>query len=179
VDNLTKDILDINLPAKQVTNNEIEWGITYNEMGWLINSLKASNNREKGSLRNGENILHVCARNNESEEICQTLIDVGYNVNSTDDYGHTPLYSAIAAGNYEVCETLLNLGADVNHQDVNLNTPLHKSIAENNIDIMKLLISRGAHVNKYNKYIETPLKLAAQEERLDLCRCLIDNGGEY
>ena len=177
--NTLRNIVDNKLPLEQLTNNEINWGISYKEMGWLISALRADDKKIKGHLKDRESLLHVCARNNEAEDICTTLISAGYNVNAADNYGHTPLYSAISAGNYEVCETLLNLGADVNHQDMNLNTPLHKAIAENNIDIVRLLISSGANVNKYNKYLETPLKLAAQEERLDLCRYLIDNGGEY
>jgi ankyrin repeat protein len=167
------------VPGPAMTYNEVDWGITYKEMGWLINTLRAVDNKTKGVLKHGQTMLHISARNNDSEEICEALIKAGYNVNAVDDFGHTPLFTAITHGNYEVCGVLLNLGADVNHQDRNLNTPMHKAIAENNLDIMKLLIRFEANINQYNKYMETPLKLAAQEERLELCRYLIDNGGEY
>lgn len=185
---LKTSVIGSELPAVQVTNNEDRWGITYKEMGRLESLVRADDSKEKGCLRNGESLLHVCARNNESEEICAVLIRTGYNIDAVDSYGHTPLYTAITAGNYEVCEVLLNLGANVNHQDFNLNTPLHKAVAENNIDIIKLLLSYDADVNKINKYSETPLKLASDEEhinnrpmsiRLELLKFLIDNGGEY
>ena len=188
MNSIIRSAIGAELPALQVTRDEVKWGITHKEMGWLESLVRDDDNREKGCLKDGESLLHVCARNNEAEDICETLIKTGYNIDATDRYGHTPLYAAIAAGNYEICEVLLNLGANVDHQDFNLNTPLHKAIAENNIDIIKLLLLSGADVNKRNKYSETPLMLASDEEhmnkrpmsiRLELLKFLIDNGGEY
>jgi len=154
--------------------------VTHDQLGWLLDAVKFSEKKEKEALKHGQTILHVCARNTDDEEIIMSHINAGYNVNSVDLFGQTPLFYAIGGGNLDVCKLLIDNGADVNHQDKNLNTPLIKATVTNNLAIMKVLIDSGADVNKLNKYQETALKIACQEHGIDTraAKLLIDNLGE-
>jgi ankyrin repeat protein len=185
---------------RALTNNEIRWGITYPQLGWLENIVKKARREEKEqeALRWGETILHLAARNN-CEEMCIALINRGYNVNATDDYGHTPIYTAIQNGSIEACKILLDAGANPNHQDKNGNTPLHKAVTVEldapkklNIQFIEILLKSGAEVNKENNIGETPLTASCptifelkkndgcfKYGRTKIAMVLIDNGGVY
>lgn len=160
-----------------ITNNELKWGITYHQLGWLENSVKKYVRNEKRVLNFGESLLHIAARDFNGEEMCDTLIQSGYNVNARDDFGHTPLFAAINVGNTYIAQLLLDNKANVNHQSKDLDTPLIKAVVDNDYDMVKLLIENGAKVNMANKFDETPLKIACQENRMKIARLLIDNGG--
>lgn len=162
-----------------VTNNEKKWGITYHELGWLENAIKKTKRLENKTLKHGESMLHVCARNFDGEETAQALIDSGYNVNAKDVFGQTPLFAAVGEGNIDMCLLLLHNDADINHRDKNLNTPLIKSVVNNDLKMVEFLIKHDADINHKNRYGETALKIACQESNVNLAKLLIDNGGDY
>ena len=175
--------LNNTLPAAQVTVNEQKWGITYKDLGWLESLVRRTDRKVRETLKNGESMLHVCARD-DAEEMCATLIDSGYNVNAEDAFGQTPLFIALQKGHFGIVQILLNAGANPNYADKNFNTPLMAAInanlgieGNNNIELIKMLLKDGAKINQANKYLETPLKVACIAERTKIAKFLIDNGG--
>lgn len=75
--------------------------------------------------------LSVCTLKNK-HEITKLLIDKGLDVNAVDEYGKTPIYSAIGTmqtDKYgiefdEIITLLLQSGVDMNHKDKDGRTPL-------------------------------------------------------
>lgn len=175
-------VLSNTLPAAQVTINEQKWGIVYKDLGWLESAVRRTDRKISETLKNGESMLHVCARD-DAEEMCSTLIGSGYNVNAVDAFGQTPLFIALQKGHVEIVQILLDARANPNHADKNLNTPLMAAINANldikcdiNIKLIEMLLKSGAKINQANKYEETPLKVACIAERTKIAKFLIDNG---
>ena len=95
-------------------------------------------------------------------------------VNIVDQYGHTPLHTAVAAKNITAVDLLLQAGADVNAMPERstgslLNnskikqSALHTAVLTGQIDIVKLLIQNHADVNIANQPDEqSPLHLSVQ-----------------
>lgn len=106
--------------------------------------------------KNIDDILNCLIRNNNIIA-CKTIISQ-YNINfHTDDgyyynqirSGFTPLYCAVASGNFKFVKYLLKLGANPNiwsdtASDNEGKLPLHAAIESNNYKMAKLLVLNGA-----------------------------------
>jgi ankyrin repeat protein len=103
----------------------------YNEtIEWL------SNNRGEIDLKTniGETALHYCAIENNFE-IVKTLIEMGANINYTEEFGASPLMNSIKLGNYEMALLLLKHNADVDIKDVNGGTALSYCVLKDNTSL--------------------------------------------
>ena len=78
------------------------------------------------------------------------LLDIGkININSTDEYGKTPLVWAIDREHYDLAELLIERNANVNKTDNIWGwSPLRYAIQKNNMKILKMLIKQGADLNR-------------------------------
>jgi hypothetical protein len=96
-------------------------------------------------------------------------------VNSTDEYGNTPLH--IAANGCSVDELALFLakGANINARDNHGNTPLRDSIIANRQDEAGWLMAHGAEVNVKDDGGVTPLHLAVRQRFPDMVALLLAN----
>lgn len=67
--------------------------------------------------------LKACKENN-TEKIMTIIKSENFNINSTDQYGHTGLHIACYHGNPDIVNILVKLKADVNFKNINGETPL-------------------------------------------------------
>ena len=105
----------------------------------------------------------------------QLLIEVGANVNATDERGLTVLSKAVASGHLQHVKLLLNAqDIDVNKADKAGRTPLFYAVQCGQIKCIKLLLgSPGIDVNKAAKFEGTPLIVAAGTGRKECVQILL------
>ncbi|CAE7257492.1 ANK2, partial [Symbiodinium sp. CCMP2592] len=127
--------------------------------------------------KNGNTLLHAAlttnVMGNPDDEpsrwrvpILRTLIQVGANVNATNEYGVTPAYMAAFYGQDKTLEVLAKAGAGLDIADNVGNTPLHAASRQRGkVEVVSVLIQAGANVNAINEKGETPAYMAA-----DFCR---------
>ncbi len=76
--------------------------------------------------------------------IARALINHGYDVNSTNSKGLTPLHMATLFDRTAICELLLTNGAKVDSIEMTGKTPLHIAAYKNNADLVRLFLKFGA-----------------------------------
>ena len=108
----------------------------------------------------------IACRHDTPERIHEFL-NLGVDVNLTNEDGQTPLFSAARTNeNPEVITTLIKAGADVNAKDRYGDTPLHDAAPCNkNTEVLTALIKAGADVNAKDNYGSTPLDAAINSYR--------------
>ncbi|GAM20862.1 hypothetical protein SAMD00019534_040370 [Acytostelium subglobosum LB1] len=84
-----------------------------------------------------------------SEEPILKLIDKGCSTNAQNNFGETPLHTAIMSTTPKtfLIEVLLNKGANINQKTKNDETPLLYAIKFAKVEFVRLLIQRGADIN--------------------------------
>lgn len=89
--------------------------------------------------------LHFAAQDGDLRRLRELLLK-GYDINSFDDIGKTPLHYAVAFERVEVARYLIEQGADVNAHDESTigNTPLGEVAGSCSLRIAQLLIEAGA-----------------------------------
>jgi ankyrin repeat protein len=103
--------------------------------------------------------VRTALHNVPTVQAAQGLLDLGAEINVTDNEGNTPLHM-ITKRNYQndalLVAYLIARGADVNAINNDGNTPLHYA---ENLPIAICLVKGGADVNAYNQSHATPLHL--------------------
>ncbi|KAL8902730.1 MAG: hypothetical protein Q9207_004427 [Kuettlingeria erythrocarpa] len=107
-------------------------------------------------LPNGSTLLHYsdAAEGLDSKQIVASrnhidvvalLLQEGAKVNATNDFGETPLHSAIAfARDYNICRLLVQSGADLQNKNAEGKSPLHTF---SNVAIQQLLRCHSDHLD--------------------------------
>jgi ankyrin repeat protein len=121
--------------------------------------------------KDGETRLHVAAKNGNAP-LVEALILAGADVNKSNKYGFTPLYS----GHVDVVKLLLENGADVNHISEYGATPLHTASMNGHVEAIKVLLANGANVNQPLDGGWTPLHTASGSGYIDVVKVLLVNG---
>ncbi|MEG0261362.1 MAG: ankyrin repeat domain-containing protein [Lysinibacillus sp.] len=121
----------------------------------------------------GFNLLHAAVMT-ENTELVKYLVDLGVDVNSTNDEGISPLHIVLYP---EVAECLLEQGALINLTTNDGNTPLHTqaSDGEERIDIIKLLLKRGANSKIKNTFGKMALDIAKNRNEKIIIEELLKN----
>lgn len=76
-----------------------------------ILKLLVDNGAKFTPINNGNTELHIAAINGY-KELSKALVNLGLDVNTVNDYNHSPLYYAAKHGHRSTAETLISLGAD-------------------------------------------------------------------
>ncbi len=112
----------------------------------------------------------------DKDDVVKALIDHGANVNITDNYGSTPLISAVAdQGHLKTVQALLSAPQiDINTKNIYGANALLLAAALGKDDVVKALITHGANVNITDNYGWTPLMVAAEKGHLTSVQALLN-----
>ncbi len=112
---------------------------------------------------NGQTLVqYAICKNNPA--LLQMLIEEGADAFKPDDYGLTPLDTAVQQELTEVVRILLVNRADPDSSLKDGNTLLHYAAKMRNVAIARLLVEYGARLNAVNDSGETPLDVADSDE---------------
>lgn len=123
----------------------------------------------------GVSPLITAARAGEEFE-CQKLLQSGFEVDTTDQFGCTALHGAASLGAASVAKTLIEHGACVDARDCWEETPLHHGARAGMVEVMKTLLEKNAELNSVNSDDFTPLVLAAKASQEAACDFLLKRG---
>ena len=117
-------------------------------------------NNEYFELSDGmTTVLHLAATSDDLEYF-NTIVNLGFDINSLDSDGYTPLHRAIEYGCVSIAKYLISqpncLCETLTKDNI---TPLHDAV-RNYLSIVQCLVERGVDVNIKDKYGNTPLYMA-------------------
>ena len=128
---------------------------------------------------NGKTWVHHAVTSDCSKEIVQSVIDLGADVNTTNNRNVTALMEACKEGNLDTIKTLLNAGADPNIADIDGHTWIHYAIiADNSKETVQSIVSLGADVNTTNNHSITALMIACMKGNIDAVDVLLHAGAD-
>lgn len=110
----------------------------------------------------GFSALHYAAYYKNDRSYLEPLIESGADTEASDQYGWSPLISAVEYDHLESAKTLLSCGANIEHRDKDGLTPLHHSIIRNSHQVLATLLMHGADQRAITKNGETILHFAAK-----------------
>jgi ankyrin repeat protein len=140
----------------------------------IIKSGKRAISEEKQKQLNG--MLLDAAKTGKTKR-AERLLNLGADINGTDNTGLAALHFAVWNGNTEVCALLIARGANVNAKDtIDGETPLLLAAQNQAEDICNLLIDNGADVFAKNKDGWTALMRAARNGHTPTCALLLGKG---
>ena len=89
-----------------------------------------------------------------------------------DDFGDTPLISAVKTHNSAMVSRLIALGANPNAKNVldDQDSPLHYACLEADLPTIRVLLAAGGDVNAENQQHVTPLMYSRQKEVTEVVR---------
>ena len=127
--------------------------------------------------RYGDTWIHYAVREDCSNEVLQSFIDHGHDVNATNEMNVTALMLVSENGNVDAMNVLLRAGADRTIKDAVGNTWIHYAVRGYcSKDVIQSIIDQGADVNATNQEGDTPLMLASQNENEDAINILLSTG---
>ena len=117
------------------------------------------------------------------EDVAQTLIANGSDIDWRDSWGTTALHYATYKNSCAVIRVLVEHGADVNVSSERKGTPLHSAAAiadkVDTLEAARLLLELGADVNAPRpRDRKTPLHAAVKSGNLPLVRLLVAHGAD-
>ena len=112
-------------------------------------------------------------------------LDDGADVSRVDQYGDSPLRTAVRHGRVDVARFLLDRGADLherNHEQMPNpgGSLLHDAVVarRNRVAITRLLVDRGLNVSQTDDRGDAPLHVAAMHGHADVASFLLDRGAD-
>ncbi|GAA1742327.1 ankyrin repeat domain-containing protein [Nonomuraea bangladeshensis] len=119
----------------------------------------------------------------DREEVAETLLAAGAEVNGREAGGWTALLWAAANGQAAVARLLVEAGADVDATNDDGDTPLTLAARRGALGVTQVLLEAGADAGKYDGDGDTPLDIAADWVGVHLESALLDqieqDGWEY
>ena len=128
----------------------------------------------------GKDLLHKAVEK-LSIPLVKILLEKGFDVNSADSNGDTPIHihtDPFYERNedaFEMISLLIEYDADINKKSCHGIYPLHGAVELNRPKIVQLLIEKGANVNAQSNSKITPLHVAVKEKNYDMAKLLLEN----
>ena len=123
----------------------------------------------------GRSPLLAAARVGDVGKI-ERLLPEERNLECLDQWGHTPLMTAVAGNHTEAALLLIDAGANVNHVAKNQTTCASLAAMNGNCVILRALIAAGADAGAHDDCGATPLAWAANRSHLEAIDVLLDAG---
>ncbi|KAF5296332.1 hypothetical protein FQA39_LY12549 [Lamprigera yunnana] len=122
------------------------------------------------------NYMHYAAKLGNND-VLNSLLEYGFDINEKDDYGENPLTAALSHNNFATARFLLSKGADPNMDENDYFSVCYcAENAEN--DLLLIMIQQGANLNLQNSQGVTPLMSAIEKERYFTVKLLLENGAD-
>jgi ankyrin repeat protein len=126
--------------------------------------------------KQGNAPLHKAAK--QSMEMIKLLLEHGAQINATNYWGKTPLFTAVVHGNLKIVQFLLEHGAEPNAGRANTLTPLHMTAASGSTSIAECLLEKKADPNALDGFGKTPLDWARTRNDDAITQLLIKYGAK-
>lgn len=106
--------------------------------------------------------------------IVELLLENGADINAVlkNDFGATPLQSALAMGWTDTAKLLIARNANVNCRSNGGFTPLHEATSNGQLEVARSLLEHGANVNAKDDSGKTPLAIALEYKQAELEKLL-------
>ncbi|XP_069985551.1 ankyrin-1 [Penaeus vannamei] len=124
-----------------------------------------------------QSALQVAARYGAGN-VVQALLSRRAEVDSSDNWGKTPLHEAAWYGQDDVVKILLQNNASFALHDKSGKVPLHEAVWFGRTAVVQALLEHGADVNAVDDNGLTPLHYASELESARILETLLDGGGE-
>jgi len=111
-------------------------------------------------------------------ETTEGLLKKGYQADSRDSEGVTPLFRAAEQNQTAIVQLLLEKGVDIESKDERKYTPLNKAVRNRHEAMVRLLLEKGADIESRNRWGATPLDEAVQNRHEAIVRLLLENGAD-
>ncbi|KAK5991306.1 Ankyrin repeat and KH domain-containing protein mask [Cladobotryum mycophilum] len=121
----------------------------------------------------GKSLAH--AIENRHQELLQTLINLGLNVDTKTEGEDTLLFTALRYQNTEIAKMLIKRGANLS-LDTSSHSTLHRAVRDGYNDGVALLIAEGVNLEATDSLGETPIFNAVRHGHLHIAGLLIDSG---
>lgn len=130
----------------------------------------------------GRTLLHAAAAAGDLPTV-GLLLRLGASPDTTDDGGHTPLYSVAneckARGGADVVSALIRAGATVDARDgVKRCTALHMAARRGNVEVAEALLDCGAGLELRDSLLDTPLRRAVNCDKTAVATLLLARGSD-
>ncbi|KAK3284163.1 hypothetical protein CYMTET_8168 [Cymbomonas tetramitiformis] len=116
------------------------------------------------------------------EDVANTLVKLGADINTQDRRGRTPLHFVCHVGCLSLVEEFIAAGANKEAQDQNgnniQNTPLHYAADAGHVEIVAALLKAGADKEAPNRVGDTILHQAAGNSHHRVVKMLLEAGAE-
>ncbi|XP_066924796.1 transient receptor potential cation channel subfamily A member 1-like [Clytia hemisphaerica] len=122
----------------------------------------------------GMSALHLAAMRGHIK-VSETLIELGAEISSRDEWNWTPLDYAARHGYSKTLEVLIENEAKVDAMGTNDATPLHHASQYGHVDCIKVLLDNGASLKAANNEGKTCLDLAVENYQKEACLALVNH----
>lgn len=156
----------------------LQYAVRYGDNIRIVKLLVDSGADVKVLTSKGASLLHLAVLNN----IFMTayVLSLGFDVNSTDEVGWTPLHTAaVNTKNGGMINLLIDSGAHVKALAADGKSLLHLVAFNSEKSVVETILSLGLDINGLDEYGSTPLQYAVRyNENIEVIKLLIASGGD-
>lgn len=173
-----RDVLTIPSPAARSGTQETQVSVAsaataFEEVSRVTKLDRSPDEDQKGGTWT---ILHAAVRMNNFQGVA-TILARGFDPNSQDERGLTPILVAACLGLLEISQRLVGAGAKVNITSFLGSTPLREAAAIGAVKLVQFLLESGADLELApHEHRDTPLITAAAKNHLEVVNLLLAAG---
>ena len=132
----------------------------------FLNSITLPDNIRNMKICTTSRFFKACRDSNT--RICKSYLEAGFEVNTRDGHGFSPLINAVLCRRKEIVQLLLDNGAQVDFLDARGNSPLMMSVTKGDKEMIQLLLTNGANIHLVNNRGESVLEMNPDQDIKDI-----------